>query len=226
MADILRYEIRTGSKRAISIMNADLYLDRIGLFRYFPKIYCRQCNERDCVALLDAIKRGEGPPDWDQHLSKAKQYAFEIGLKAEEFLPEVPLLQTPRAGLTGLVEINNPESESPLIVSGNSETTQEVLLALFSMTTKPFFLLFADSDGNTVDMAMIFKTFTAERVMEAIEDASIQRNITTGPIIIPGLAFSIAPDLGNLLSLTIDVGPVCAGELPLFLGDLWGPPLK
>ncbi len=88
--------------------------------------------------------------------------------KPDEILPEVEVFQFPNPGPTGLFPINHPERNSPILVSGNSKLTVEALTAVLSTTLSPFWYLVADSDGHTVDMAMVYETLTAERVVHIL----------------------------------------------------------
>jgi CO dehydrogenase/acetyl-CoA synthase gamma subunit (corrinoid Fe-S protein) len=83
-------------------------------------------------------------------------------------LPEIEVLQLPNPGPTGLFPINQPKKDSPILVSGNSKLTGEVLTAILSTTLSPFWYLVVDTDGHTVDMAIVYEVLTAERVMQGI----------------------------------------------------------
>jgi len=57
--------------------------------------------------------------------------------------------------------------------------------AIFATTIKPFYVLFIDTKGDTVDMAMIYKTFTAERVKDMIVDSRMSERLDHKEMIIP-----------------------------------------
>jgi CO dehydrogenase/acetyl-CoA synthase gamma subunit (corrinoid Fe-S protein) len=96
-------------------------------------------------------------------------------VKPDEILPEVEVLQLPTPGPTGLFPINQPGKDSPILVSGNSKITGEVLTAVLSTTLSPFWYLAVNTDGHTVDMAIVYKVMTAERVIQEISRENIDQ---------------------------------------------------
>lgn len=142
----------------------------------------------------------------------------------KDLWPQVPLLTHPRPGTTGLVELNQPDEKAIVLITGNNKFTQDVLLTVLGTTLCPFYVVFTDTDGNTIDMAMIFRTFTAERIFNAIQTSGISKKIKTNEMIIPGLASSLLDDIIKITGYKVIVGPECAAELPLFLSEIWTPP--
>jgi acetyl-CoA decarbonylase/synthase complex subunit gamma len=136
----------------------------------------------------------------------------------------VPLLLHPRPGFCGLIELNNPGPASPVVLSGNNEYTEQVLMTVLGTTVCPFFVLFVNTEGNTVDMAMIYQTLTAERVYTALKETGLGEKAEVREFLIPGLAASLKADIERLTGWRVRVGPVCAAELPLFLSESWIPP--
>jgi CO dehydrogenase/acetyl-CoA synthase gamma subunit (corrinoid Fe-S protein) len=204
--------------------NADLYINKIDFNRYLNQNECVQCGFSSCDLFIDAIKRGEKLPRECSFIGRNKAYAFEAVRKIEESWPEVPLLTHPRPAFIGLLELNRPDERSLMLISGNNEYTGQVLLTVLSTTVCPFYLLFVDTDGNTIDMAMIYKTLTAERIHASLTTTGIEKRIAAKDIILPGLASSLKDEVEALTGWNARVGPVCAAELPLFLSDIWIPP--
>jgi hypothetical protein len=202
--------------------NADLYLDRIAFDRYTSGESCELCRVDSLDELVDRLRHGEIPTGPCAHWPPERVTAFCTALDAAEFLPEVPALELPRPVEQGLFELNPPTEKSPLLVTGNSEFTQAVLLAVISRTSSPLRVLFTDTHGHTVDMAMVFQVLTAERVATAVEQVKVEPS-EPSRIVLPGLAGAIAPALSNRLNRPVEVGPVCAAELSLYMGDDWIP---
>lgn len=203
--------------------NADLYLNKIDFSRYLNKNDCIQCGFPSCDAFILALKKGEAGPRECSFISRNNTYAFEAVRKIEESWPEVPLLTHPRPAFTGLVELNQPDERSLMLISGNNEYTEQVLLTVLGTTVCPFYVLFVDTDGNTVDMAMIYKTLTAERIRDALKSNAPEEKVAAREILLPGLASSIKSETETLTGWKVGLGPVCAAELPLFLADIWIP---
>jgi CO dehydrogenase/acetyl-CoA synthase gamma subunit (corrinoid Fe-S protein) len=140
---------------------------------------------------------------------------------ADNLLPKFPCLTVPRPGPTGLVEINAPGDDSAILVSGNNIHTQDVLTSILSTTRTPFFLIFVDTRGDTVDMAVIYERLTAEQIREDVQTSGVLDRTSRQDIIIPGLAAAVGDELKQSTGWKVIVGPICAGELPLFLADRW-----
>jgi len=140
--------------------------------------------------------------------------------RPDEILPEVEVLQLPNPGPTGLTPINRPEEDSPILVSGNSRLTIEVLSAVLSTTLSPFWYLVVDTDGHTVDMAMVYEVLTAERVVQGLIREKTSQVAPKSALFLPGLAAPIRDNLAEQSGRSVTVGPVCAAELPLFFGKM------
>lgn len=204
--------------------SADLYLEKVNLKKYLDKTDCAQCGITSCDEFIIALRNGIKKPQDCTFLSKNEVYAFEVVLRVKDLWPDVPLLTHPRPSLVGLVELNSPNTESLVLISGNNEYTEQVLMTVLGTTICPFFVIFVDTDGSTVDMAMIYQTLTAERVYKALKETEVEKKAGKRELIIPGFAASIKEDIEKLTGWRVRVGPICAAELPLFLSELWTPP--
>lgn len=203
---------------------ADLYYEKINFLRYFHQGGCDQCGFSSCDAFIEAIKTGVREPQDCPVITKNKAYSLKAIREIEESWPEVPLLTHPRPGYIGLVELNKPAHKSLVLISGNNEYTEQVLMTVLGTTVCPFYIIFVDTDGNTVDMSMIYHTLTAEKVCDALKEARMEGKASAKAMIIPGLAYSLKGDIEKLTGWQVRVGPVCAAELPLFLSEIWIPP--
>jgi CO dehydrogenase/acetyl-CoA synthase gamma subunit (corrinoid Fe-S protein) len=206
------------------LASANLYLDSINFLRYFNKINCIECGFASCEEFIDAITKGVKKPQDCSSISKNKAYALKTIQKIKDLWPDVPLLTHPRPSLIGLIELNKPNPDSLVLISGNNEYTEQVVMTVLGTTVCPFFVIFVDTDGNTVDMAMIYRTLTAERVNRSLKETGIEQKVKRRELIIPGLASSIKEDIEKLTGWSVRVGPLCAAELPLFLSEIWIPP--
>jgi len=206
------------------VLSADLYVEKINFLRYLNQSDCKECGFPSCNEFILALRAGRADTHACFLLTRNKAYAFEATRKIQELWPEVPLLTHPRPGFTGLIEVNNPEPFSLVLVTGNNEYTGEVIMTVLGTTICPFFVVFADTGGNTVDMAMIYETFTAEIICSALNETGIGDKVQARELLIPGLSGSLKEDIERLSGWKVRVGPVCAAELPLFLSELWIPP--
>lgn len=204
--------------------SADLYLETIDFLRYLKRTDCGECGIESCKEFVNALIKKLKKPSDCPFLKKNEVYAFEIALKSKDLLPEVPLLTHPRPSLVGLVEVNNPHPDSVVLISGNNEYTEQFLMTILGTTTCAFFVIFADADGNTVDMAMVYRTLTAEKIHKALIESGIEEKTRKRDMIIPGFASPLKEETEYLTGWQVQVGPICAAELPLFLSEIWTPP--
>lgn len=205
-------------------MKADLYLDSIDPAHYLTPSDCRACGCDSCGEWLAKLKEGLLHPCDCPSLGPNRTYALELALSMDRILPQVEITQHPVKGLLGHQEINCPGPEAPVLVTGNALVTQEVITAVLSTTTASFHLLFVDCLGHTVDMAMIFGTFTPERLYEAQQAVGLASCVSHRELILPGVSAPLKDAYQAHTNWTIRIGPRCAGELPLYFGDYWTRP--
>jgi len=201
--------------------DADLYLDRMDLSRHVGAQACQICRVDSLAELLDRLKAGQVCPGQCIHWPRQRVEAFQAAINAGTILPTIPSLDVPRPTRAGPIGLNEPTESSPAMVTSNSELTLEVLLAVLSTATSPLWLIPVDTGGHTVDMSLVFGTLTAEAVSEALAAGAPGARGFTGRIILPGLAEPLADPISQILCRPIEVGPICAAELPLFLGPDW-----
>lgn len=202
--------------------NAKLYTDRMDLAKYCEGEQCEMCRAESLGDYIARIKEGETPGGPCVHWSPAKIEAMRLAVESGKVLPEVPMLDMPRPVEPGLVGFNGPDASSSLLITGNSEFTQAVLLAVCSMTSSPVRLLMVDVRGHTVDMAMVFKEMTVEGVKKGMDEHGAGITADTR-VVLPGLCELLAPGLSDLIGHKVEVGPVCAAEIPLYMGEDWQP---
>jgi len=204
---------------------ANLYVDKIDLAPYFTPGDCRAAGFPDCREFLAALKEGRLKPEDCPSLSPAKRYALSLALRAGEILPPVQSLELPRPVPAELYEINEPDAASPVLATANSEFTLMVLTGLLALTVSPFYLLLVDCRGDTADMAMIYRSFTPQRLDQALEAHKLAAKVTHRRLVIPGVLAPLKEESAAYLTgWDIVAGPICAGELPLFMGEKWQPP--
>jgi CO dehydrogenase/acetyl-CoA synthase delta subunit len=207
-------------------LHADLYLDQIDLSWHAGTKMCQVCKVDSLEELLDRLRSGRICAGQCVHWPQHRVEAFLTAIDAGGALPSIPSLDIPRPTDVGLLELNGPNVNSPMLITGNSQLTHEVLLAVLSTTAAPMWMVSVDTGGHTVDMSMVFGTLTPEAIAKAFgtKDSAghgPQVQELTGRIILPGLGASLAARVSNLLGRPVEVGPICAAELPLFFASDW-----
>ncbi len=199
------------------MIQADLYEKSIHIDPYVSPADCRACGFHSRAEFIESLRAGRLKPSQCK-MAKMRFLPLLWAARPDEILPEVEVLQLPNAGPTGIFPINHPKQDSPILVSGNSRLTDEVLTAVLSTTLSPFWYLVVDTDGHTLDMAMVYETFTAERVVQMLIREEADQIAPRSTLFLPGLAAPILENLVRTSGRSVIVGPVCAAELPLFFG--------
>jgi CO dehydrogenase/acetyl-CoA synthase gamma subunit (corrinoid Fe-S protein) len=202
--------------------DADLYLETIDYTRYLSDHECTKCGAESCRQLVERLRhQGDGAFESLEGLAEAKARALQSVIEVEHALPSVPQITDPRPFPPELAEFNSPAPGDPVLVTGNSVFTQEVLLAILSNTVSPFFVLFSDTRGDTLDMALIFDSFTTARLVQSLAEERVAERAYGSTLILPGLAVELWEEIADITGFPTGIGPVCAAELPLYFGDRW-----
>jgi acetyl-CoA decarbonylase/synthase complex subunit gamma len=133
-----------------------------------------------------------------------------------EFLPspspEVPVVVEPQPVSVGLLEVNNPGRDAPVIVTSNYLHTHTLLGEVLIRAGMGCHILSVDTGGDPVDMAVVKGKFTGDAVKRAAEDSGLAGKIDHNRLVLPGLC-----QVEEVEGWEVVKGPVCALELPLFL---------
>ncbi len=201
---------------------SDLYFEEMAWDRYLTDSDCKKCGADSCKKLVEQLHSGNVNVSELQSLPEGKAKALESAIKGRQMLPEVPKLTFPRPVDPDLVELNDPKDGDPIIVTGNNQYTQEVILTVLSTMTNSFFVLFTDTRGDTLDMAVVFESFTVNAINESFENTGLKKRIGKSPIVIPGKAGELSQAIQERLNLDVEIGPVCAAEIPLYFNARQG----
>ena len=200
------------------MLRADLYEREISLDPYLSSRDCRACGFQDRTEFLAKLRSGKLRPQ-SCGISKGRFLALSWAARPEDILPPTEVLQLPSPGPSGLYPINDPGHDSPVLVSGNSELSIAVLSAVLSTTISPFWYLVTDTDGHTVDMALVYKVMNARRIAQAFKQEGLRRKAPEATICLPGLAAPLCAEVARRTERPVLAGPVCAAELPLFFAE-------
>jgi CO dehydrogenase/acetyl-CoA synthase gamma subunit (corrinoid Fe-S protein) len=207
------------------MLKANLYVDRIDIAPYLTPEECRGLGGPDCSQVAARLLNGSLTPEDCLALSPARRQALSLAVRALEILPAVQSLELPRPVPPDLFEINEPGPESPVLVTGNSEFTLSVVTGLLALTVSPLYLLLVDTRGDTVDMSMVYRSFTPQRLDQGLNTHRLAEKVRRRQLIIPGVVAPLKEELAAYTGWDIRVGPICVAELPLFLGEAaWQPP--
>ena len=126
--------------------------------------------------------------------------------------------QRPMTVTEGIFEINNPDENSPVLVTTNFALTYFIVSGEIEASKVPAWLLIKDSEGLSVLTAWAAGKFAGDDVGMFIKKSGIMDKVKHTELIIPGYAAAIAGDVEEELpGWTITVGPREAAHLPGFL---------
>ncbi len=126
--------------------------------------------------------------------------------------------QRPMTVTEGIYEINNPDENSPVMVTTNFALTYFIVSGEVEGSRVPAYLLIKDSEGLSVMTAWAAGKFAGDDVGMFVKKSGIADKVKHQELIIPGYAAAIAGDVEEELpGWTITVGPREAAHLPGFL---------
>jgi acetyl-CoA decarbonylase/synthase complex subunit gamma len=126
--------------------------------------------------------------------------------------------QRPMTVTEGIYEINNPDENSPVLVTTNFALTYFIVSGEIESSRVPSWLLIKDSEGLSVMTAWAAGKFAGDDVGAFIKKSGIMDKVKHQEVIIPGYAASIAGDVEEELpGWKITVGPREASLIPAFL---------
>jgi acetyl-CoA decarbonylase/synthase complex subunit gamma len=126
--------------------------------------------------------------------------------------------QRPMTVTEGIYEINNPDENSPVLVTTNFALTYFIVSGEVEGSRVPSWLLIKDSEGLSVMTAWAAGKFAGDDVGAFVKKCGIADKVNHKKIIIPGYAAAIAGDMEEELpGWTITVGPREAAHIPAFL---------
>ncbi len=126
--------------------------------------------------------------------------------------------QRPMTVTEGIFEINNPDENSPVLVTTNFALTYFIVSGEIEASKVPAYLLIKDSEGLSVMTAWAAGKFSGDDVGIFVKKSGIMDKVKHTELIIPGFAAAIAGDVEEELpGWTITVGPREAAHLPAFL---------
>ncbi|RLC01316.1 MAG: acetyl-CoA decarbonylase/synthase complex subunit gamma [Deltaproteobacteria bacterium] len=126
--------------------------------------------------------------------------------------------QRPMTVTEGIYEVNNPDENSPVLVTTNFALTYFIVSGEIEGSRVPAYLLIKDSEGLSVMTAWAAGKFAGDDVGMFIKKSGIMDKVKHTELIIPGYAAAIAGDVEEELpGWTITVGPREAAHIPGFL---------
>jgi acetyl-CoA decarbonylase/synthase complex subunit gamma len=126
--------------------------------------------------------------------------------------------QRPMATEQGIYPINNPDDNSPVLVTTNFSLTYFIVSGEIEGSRVPTWLLVMDTEGLSVLTAWAAGKFAADVIGPFVKKSDIAGKIKHKSLVIPGYAASISGELEEELpEWKITIGPREAAHIPAFL---------
>ena len=126
--------------------------------------------------------------------------------------------QRPMTVTQGIYPINNPDENSPVLITTNFALTYFIVSGEIEGSRVPSWLLIKDTEGLSVMTAWAAGKFAGDDVGMFVKKSGILDKIKKKELIIPGYAAAIVGEIEEELpDWTIIVGPREAPHLPAFL---------
>lgn len=145
--------------------------------------------------------------------SEASAYALLVLRQNLYTDPQKPIQVQP-----GLYPINNPDGESPVLVTTNFSITYFSVANEVEGSGLPAWLLIADADGMSVLTAWAAGKFDADRIAKAVKTTNVEEQAPRKRIVLPGqVAVLLGEVEESLQGWQVEVGPREAVDIPAFL---------
>ena len=131
--------------------------------------------------------------------------------------------QRPMATSEGIYEINNPDENSPVLITSNFSLTYFVVSGEIESSRVPSWLLIKDTEGLSVLTAWAAGKFVADAIAPFVKKCGIEDKISHRRLVIPGAAATISGELDEELEgWEVQIGPREAAHITPFLKS-WAP---
>ncbi len=185
------------------------------LVQFLPESDCGKCGFDSCAAFAAAVlekkRKAHKCPDLDE-LFQSK-LAVIVDLNKDPIPYNIMMEQHP----CELIEINEPDGKSPLLVTANFRETVSIMKGILEKTSTRAFLLPTFTHGYSVDNAVAERMFKAVEVLKAMKENYVEQKMERPVIIIPGLAESEKNSIRQMTRCEVLVGPVSGFLVPLFI---------
>ncbi|HOD75741.1 MAG TPA: hypothetical protein PKJ17_06920, partial [Syntrophorhabdaceae bacterium] len=118
----------------------------------------------------------------------------------------------------GIYPINNPDENSPVLVTCNFSLTYFIVSGEIENSRVPSWLCIMDTEGLSVMTAWAAGKFVGDLVGSFVKKSGVEEKVKHRSLIIPGYAAAILGDLEEeLQGWKIMIGPREAAHLPAYL---------
>lgn len=200
----------------MAIEEIDLYKMRAeDLMNYMPDGDPASCGVKSWEEFAQKLVDRKVKASDCKKIKKEMAAAMDAVLAIDIRLPESDPMQekVPQK----LFEYNSPVEDSPIILTSNSIVTHRILKLIFDATKIPAYVIPVDTNGYTLDNAVVAGQFSPMNVMRAINDSGIAAKNPSRRAVISGLAKDSKGNIERMSRWNLEIGPISGFELPLYL---------
>ncbi|HEY3419018.1 MAG TPA: hypothetical protein VGK23_00505 [Methanomassiliicoccales archaeon] len=161
--------------------------------------------------LIDKNAKAVDCPKIEKKMAEAIDAVLSIDIR----LPESDPMQ--QKVPEKLFEYNSPDDSSPVLITGNSIITHQILKLILDKTKVKAYLVPVDTIGYTFDNSVVAGALTPMAVMKAINESGVGSKTSARKAIISSLASEQKSGIERITRWALELGPVSGFELPLYL---------
>lgn len=208
------------------------YLDSLDAFTKVRRLAIKQNFRALGFPLISFPGEGEGVDESlmvAQHIAKYGGFIVLDSFDPGSLYPLLVLRQNiytdpqkPIQVQPGIYEINNPDADSPLMVTTNFSITYFSVANEVEGSGNKGWLLVADAEGMSVLTAWAAGKFDAERIAKDVKAFNVEDKINHRKLILPGQVSVLSGELEEELpGWEIMVGPREAVDIGSYLKTMW-----
>ncbi|HSV42392.1 MAG TPA: hypothetical protein VLH13_03160 [Methanomassiliicoccales archaeon] len=200
----------------MAVEEIDLYkLTAEDLMNYLPSGDSTSCGAKNWSEYAQMLVDGKVRATDCKKIDKKMAAAIDAVLAVDIRLPESDPMQ--QRVPDKLIEFNSPDESSPIILTGNSIITHQILKLIFDATKVKAFVIPVDTGGYTMDNSVVACAFTPMAVMKAITESGIAEKNSSRSALISGWARDLKGNIERITRWNLEIGPNSGFELPLYL---------
>lgn len=186
------------------------------IVKYLPGKDCGSCGHEECIGFAVALSEGkaqlEDCPEMELRLRESLLGPLSIKLEVHE--ADSSMKTVPE----GLLEINTPGPDSPVLVTGNSGATIYVLKLIFEKTPHvSVWIVPTETKGFIINHAAAMRLVTPMTIMGGLTNSAIAAKVDHRNLMIPGLCAGIERQVEMMTKWKVEVGPKSRFELPVYI---------
>ncbi|OPY31882.1 MAG: Acetyl-CoA decarbonylase/synthase complex subunit gamma [Methanomassiliicoccales archaeon PtaU1.Bin124] len=162
-------------------------------------------------ALVEGKVKATSCTKIDNGMAEVMDAVLSIGIRLPESDPMQQKVPQP------LLEFNHPDESSPILITSNSIITHQILKLVLETAKVKAFVIPVDTNGYTLDNAVVAGAFSPMEVMKALTNSGITDKTSCRRAMLPGLAKDLKNGIERVTRWTYEIGPVSIFELPLYL---------